>query len=133
MSTDDSDAFADGAGDLVPDSLKRLRSCIGCGLILTEEMWQDTPCPNCHFRGKEGYVNMYTSASFTGMIAIFQPKRSWCAQWQRYHLSVQGMYALNNEGEVTKDIIARLESAQKPLPEWVEIAKKQMAKKENTV
>jgi hypothetical protein len=41
----------------------------------------------------------------------------------RYHCNHVGIYALDNEGEVTDDIIKHLEREQRPLPEWVERAK----------
>jgi hypothetical protein len=57
------------------------------------------------------------------VISLFQPKQSWCAQWQRYQFNSVGMYAMWNEGHVTEDIIKHLEKAQRLLPEWVERAK----------
>ena len=108
--------------DYLPTSMKKLRSCIGCGLLQTEEWWKSERCPNCGFKG----YKKYTSASFTGMLAVLNPD-SWCARWHRFHMNVPGLYALSNEGEVTKDIIKELEISRnrRPLPEWVERAKTQ--------
>lgn len=109
----------------IPASIKKLRSCIACGLIQTTEFWQEKyECPNCQINWdeKQSFVQ-YTSASYTGVIAIFDPGKSWCAQWERFHTNYPGLYALNNEGEVTQEIIDHLEKNRRPLPEWVERAK----------
>ena len=109
----------------IPSTLKKLRSCIACGLIQTTEFWEEKfGCPNCQISwdDKTTYVK-YTSASYTGVIAIFDPAKSWCASWERFHTNYPGMYALNNEGEVTQEIIEHLENNRRPLPEWVERAK----------
>lgn len=120
-----SDDYRDGPDvtNYLPTSIKNLRSCIGCGLLQTEEWWKETRCPNCKLGTR---VNKYTSASFTGMLAVFDPGESWCAQWHRYDMNVPGIYALYNEGEVTADIISKLEGRHRPLPEWVERAKTQL-------
>ena len=111
--------------DHLPKTVRNLRSCIGCGLLQTEEWWKDNSCPNCHL-GRS--PNKYTSASFSGMLAVFDPENSWCAKWQRYNHNAKGIYALYNEGEVTPEIIEKLESARmrRPLPEWIERAKQRL-------
>ena len=122
-------------------SMNRLRSCIGCGLILPRYVWfmeredekedergdevsptETEDCPNCHFKNTD--IKNYTSASFTGCIAIFRNDHSWCALWERHHNCVPGFYALDNQGEVTKELIRHLQHIQHPLPEWVERQKK---------
>ena len=62
------------------------------------------------------------------MLAVFDPENSWCAKWQRYNHNAKGIYALYNEGEVTPEIIEKLESARmrRPLPEWIERAKQRL-------
>lgn len=122
-------AYDDSNQDLIPKSLGKLRSCIGCGFLQNSEWWDVQDCPNCTWKDNntadkffDRYEN-YTSASYSGIISLFQPKKSWCAQWQRYHTNVAGMYALYNDGEVNKFIIEHLEAIQHPLPEWVERAK----------
>jgi RNA polymerase subunit RPABC4/transcription elongation factor Spt4 len=105
----------------IPARPRNLRSCLGCGLLQTHDWWKTNPCPNCEFDGSKS--DHYTSASFSGMICLFQPSRSWCAKWQRYHRFRPGLYALDNEGEVSQKLIRHLEEKEKPLPEWVERAK----------
>lgn len=113
------------ADSFIPKKLRKVRSCIGCGLIMEESMWLEIEnCPNCQFT--EFDMNKYTSASFSGMLAIFQPGDSWCAQWQKFHTNKPGLYALDNEGEVTHEIIDDLRTNSRPFPEWVERAKAQM-------
>ena len=106
---------------IIPHDLKKCRSCIGCGLIQTTEWWQNSrQCPNCQFDNFK--LKECTSASFSGMIALFQPEKSWCASWQRYNTNIVGLYALYNDGEVTKNIIDQLKKHKRPAPEWVEKA-----------
>jgi hypothetical protein len=57
------------------------------------------------------------------MISLFQPRKSWCAKWERYHTNLEELYALNNESEVTSEIWEHLERKERPLLEWVERAK----------
>lgn len=120
--SDDYDEIYEGDDlELIPKSMRKLRSCIGCGLIMEDEMWhRQENCQNCQFSHFD--VNKYTSASFSGMLAIFQPKKSWCAQWQKFHFNKPGLYALDNEGEVTDEIIDELSQNERPFPEWVERA-----------
>ncbi|KAH0792045.1 transcription elongation factor SPT4 [Histomonas meleagridis] len=114
----------------IPQDLRKCRACIGCGLIQTTDWWKgcssDLNCPNCrfdNFKWKE-----CTSASFSGMLAIFKPEISWCAKWQRYNTNVVGLYTLYNDGEVTKNIIDQLKRNKRPFPEWVEKASKEISK-----
>jgi transcription elongation factor SPT4 len=109
---------------IIPQRLRNLRSCIGCGLLQTHDWWKSASCPNCEFG--EMKSDRYTSASFSGMICMFQPSRSWCAKWQRFHRFRPGIYALNNEGEVTRNLIEHLEKHRKPFPEWVDKVKQSM-------
>ena len=108
----------------IPTDLNKLRSCIACGLIQTTDYWEATDsCPNCQIPFISQKYQKYTSASFTGVIAIFDPQKSWCASWERFHTNIPGMYALHNEGEVTEEILTYLAENQRPLPEWVEDVK----------
>jgi hypothetical protein len=107
---------------LIPQRLRNLHSCIGCGLLQTYDWWKSSSCPNCEF--PDWKPERCTSASFSGMICIFQPSRSWCAKWQRFHRFRPGIYAIDNEGEVTRALIEHLEKHKKPMPEWVERAKR---------
>ena len=104
----------------IPKSIRKLRSCILCGLIETTDYWAETDeCPNCNFQS-HGKHEKYTSASFTGVIAVFDPSKSWCASWERFNNNIPGLYALNNEGEVTDDMVEYLLENQRAMPEWVE-------------
>jgi transcription elongation factor SPT4 len=128
-SSDASDEPGGGTSDYIPAKIRGLRSCIGCGFLQTSEWWkeQGQDCPNCQWSNAHPRITKIaekcTSASFSGTLSLFQPRKSWCAKWQRYHTNVEGMYALDNEGEVTSDIWEHLERKDRPLPEWVERAK----------
>lgn len=101
------------------NGLNGMRSCIGCGYINTTDAWESDPnCPNCDFGWDD--FRQFTSASFSGCLAIFNNEKSWCAIWERHHHCRPGLYALDNQGEVTKEIIDHLRRNKKPLPEWVE-------------
>jgi RNA polymerase subunit RPABC4/transcription elongation factor Spt4 len=113
---------------LIPQRLRNLRSCIGCGFLQTQDWWKSESCPNCEF--DDAKPDRYTSASFSGIICLFQPSSSWCAKWQRFNLFRPGMYALHNHGEVTKSLIEHLESHRKPFPEWVDRVKQAIERSE---
>ena len=104
----------------IPTELRKCRACIGCGLIQTTDWWKDNVCPNCQF--DDFNMRDYTSASFSGIVSLFQPEKSWCASWQRYNSNYVGLYALYNDGEVTKKIIDQFKKHKRPAPEWVEKA-----------
>ena len=107
----------------IPQNVQKLRSCILCGLIENTSEWEKMDsCPNCKFPFNSNYEKI-TSASFNGIIAIFDPEKSWCANWQRFDHNIPGLYAINNEGEVTDEMLHYLEKNNRPLPEWVEVYK----------
>lgn len=104
-----------------PTKPSSMRACIGCGLLCDSQEWSVTDeCPNCGLKTRGKNLDKNTSASFQGVIALLQPKKSWCSAWQKYKNNVPGMYCLDNLGEVTDEILEELEENKRPLPEWIE-------------
>ena len=64
-----------------PNDLKRLRACIHCHLIKTEEQFKETGCENCNISMLD-QDTMFdnTSANFEGMISLVDPQHSWVAR-----------------------------------------------------
>ena len=62
-----------------PDSLKKLRACINCHLVKTEEQFIKDGCENCKNKQSETMSNL--TQHFKGVIAITNPRYSWCAKW----------------------------------------------------
>lgn len=60
-----------------PSSLKKLRACLSCHLIKTEEQFLKEGCENC----KNFFNKNEITQHFKGMIAITNPRYSWCAKW----------------------------------------------------
>jgi RNA polymerase subunit RPABC4/transcription elongation factor Spt4 len=81
----------------VPNSLVRLRACLGCRLILPFTQFVRSGCPNCpgsDFQGDRSGVENGTTKNFTGCVGIADPSSSWVARHLRVELSVPGMYAI---------------------------------------
>jgi len=64
-----------------PRSLKKLRACFSCHLIKTEEQFIDEGCENCGGKWNKTEAIQRVTSNFKGMIAITNPKFSWCAKW----------------------------------------------------
>ncbi|EAX92203.1 transcription initiation protein, putative [Trichomonas vaginalis G3] len=103
----------------LPKKSRSMAACIGCGLIQDRDVWKhETTCPNCGWTATE--IDSWVSNSFNGILALFQPQKSWCSSWLKYNKNVPGIYCIDNLGEVTDTIVQHLESYGRPLPEWVE-------------
>ena len=112
--------------DLIPKKSRSMSACIGCGLLLDAEKWkQDKTCPNCQWRDDQLSIDDWTSSSYNGVLALFQPAKSWCSSWLKYNKNIPGLYCIDNLGEVKPEILHWLEEQDRPLPEWVERYKRQ--------
>ncbi|KAL8431031.1 hypothetical protein Efla_007615 [Eimeria flavescens] len=61
----------------------RLRACISCRLVMTEQQFYDEGCPNCawlQIDGDRSRVLTCTSPNFAGFVAIIKPQGSWVAR-----------------------------------------------------
>ena len=66
-----------------PKPQKKLRACLGCRLLKTENEFKAKGCDNCD-KDKDDKVfdvKNNTTNNFRGVIAITVPKGSWCAKW----------------------------------------------------
>ena len=75
----------------VPNSLKRLRACVFCKLVLNVEKWNKLEmCPNCpDSRGIQD-----TTDCFESVVSLILPKKSWVADWCKMVNHIPGLYAL---------------------------------------
>ena len=82
----------------VPNSLKRLRACVFCKLVLNVEKWNKLEmCPNCpDSRGIDD-----TTDCFESVISLILPKKSWVAEWQRMQNLIPGVYTMAISDSVT--------------------------------
>ena len=90
-----------------PESLKKLRSCIRCKLIKTEDQFVKEGCPNCPFLQMQGDIHRVidaTSPNFEGMVAITNNERSWVARHLRSSHMAKGIYSITVTGHITSDI-----------------------------
>ena len=77
--------------EFVPTSLKKLRACVFCKLVLNQEKWNKLEaCPNCQdSRGLQD-----TTDNFENVISLILPRRSWVAEWQKMQDLIPGLYAM---------------------------------------
>ncbi len=80
----------------VPNSLKKLRACIFCKLVLNAEKWNKLElCPNCpDSRGIQD-----TTDCFESLASLILPKKSWVADWCKMVDLIPGLYALAISGQ----------------------------------
>ncbi len=71
-----------------PTLLKKLRACFSCNLIKTEEQvinyiikFFESGCENCGEKWDKSEAIHKITQNFKGMIAITNPRYSWCAKW----------------------------------------------------
>lgn len=99
--------------DSVPASLKSLRCCMLCKMIKSFEQFRNDGCDNCeellNMRDNSERVLDCTSASFTGMVAMISPTKSWVSKWQRADQAQPGLYALKVFGKLPEEIVEDLE------------------------
>ena len=76
----------------LPSSMKKLRACIYCKLVLNRQRWIElNKCPNCPSSG--GLSD--TTEDFQNVIGQIYPKMSWVAQYQGINELIPGLYAMN--------------------------------------
>ena len=62
-----------------PTDLKKLKACMDCHLVKTISQFKKESCDNCNFRKNE--IEEKLTSKFKGIIAITDPKKSWCAKY----------------------------------------------------
>ena len=77
--------------EYAPNSIKKLRACVYCKLVLCTEQWRkNMMCPNCEdSRGLQD-----TTDCFESLISLILPRKSWVAEWQQMKDMIPGVYAM---------------------------------------
>ena len=76
---------------IYPKQLRRLRACIHCHLLKTEDQFQKEGCENC---GTDKRDTNFTT-NFKGIIAVTDPIHSWAAKWLNISDRYPGFYCLD--------------------------------------
>lgn len=86
-------------------SMRTLRACMVCSIVLPSQTFQRNGCPNCEdfldFLGTPDAFSDCTSAVFEGLITLAEPQTSWVAKWQRLTGYIPGTYAVKVVGIVS--------------------------------
>ncbi|ORM40382.1 Transcription elongation factor SPT4 -like protein 2 [Babesia sp. Xinjiang] len=113
------DDFYGGKFDFVPRSranrhraegennMFKLRACISCRLIMSEEQFFERGCGNCAFLQMDGDRRRTldcTSSNFSGLISIMDPQKSWAARFNNLGDVIPGCYAISVVGELPESI-----------------------------
>eukprot|EP00727_Mastigamoeba_balamuthi_P011193 m51a1_g6697 hypothetical protein (438) ;mRNA; r:84038-86455 len=91
-------------------SMNEQRACLCCGLIKTLKQFVDRGCDNCVFleldRARDR-VEEGTTATFSGLIAMTTPNRSWVARYKQIPSNaVPGLYAITLTGTLPPEMVA---------------------------
>lgn len=82
-------------------------------MIKSYEQFRADGCDNCEdvlrMRENTDRVLDCTSASFTGMVAMIAPTKSWVSKWQRADQAQPGLYALKVFGKLPDEIMEDLQ------------------------
>ncbi|TNV75513.1 hypothetical protein FGO68_gene11734 [Halteria grandinella] len=77
--------------EFVPNSMKHLRACVFCKLVLNQEKWRRyETCPNC--QDSRGLKD--TTDQFESLISLVLPRQSWVAECQAMKTLIPGVYAM---------------------------------------
>ena len=90
-----------------PAGYAKLRACLKCRMIKTEDQWTKEGCDNCEaldIRNDVDRMINCTSARFEGIISLINPSQSWVAKWNRIEHRVPGCYALDVQGVLPEDV-----------------------------
>ena len=86
--------------EFLPGSMKKLRACIHCKIVMDTKRWRDLGrCPNCPSSG--GFTE--TTDDFQNCIGQIYPKMSWVAQYQGIQNLIPGIYAMSVNTTATDD------------------------------
>ena len=85
----------------IPSTLKKLRACIACRLVKTEEQFKKEGCENCNPINPINVSNYleHTTTNFEGMISLMQPSDSWVAKWNSLVKYLPGLYCISVAGQ----------------------------------
>jgi transcription elongation factor SPT4 len=85
----------------IPTGIKKLRACVHCKLLKTEEQFKKEGCENCNSDNTINAMNYldHTTTNFEGVIALMQPSVSWVAKWNSIVKYIPGLYAISVSGQ----------------------------------
>ncbi|GFE55713.1 transcription elongation factor SPT4 [Babesia ovis] len=89
------------------NSVFKLRACLSCRLILSEDQFFERGCGNCAFLQMDGDRRRTldcTSANFSGLISIMDPQKSWAARFNNLGDIIPGCYAISVVGELPESV-----------------------------
>ncbi|KAK5684707.1 transcription elongation factor spt4 [Elasticomyces elasticus] len=96
-------------------SLRSLRACMVCSIVLPQAKFNREGCPNCEdfleLRGNSDAIQDATSQVYEGLVTVSDPQMSWVAKWQRLQGYVAGTYAIKVVGVLPEDYIAAAQAA----------------------
>lgn len=90
---------------------QKYKSCMSCSLISTASDLKANGCKNCQILSKGREHDFFlecTSSKYNGMIAIFDPEKSWVAKWQHISDKVPGFYSITVDGVLPDDYVSVL-------------------------
>ncbi|KAH0472371.1 MAG: hypothetical protein KVP17_000083 [Porospora cf. gigantea B] len=96
----------------------KLRACLVCRVIMSEEQFFESGCPNCQFLQLDGNRHAIwecTTPNFSGMVALLKPEGSWVARYIQLGgdgALVAGCYAVSVIGELPEAIRDQVQSYQ---------------------
>mmetsp|Transcript_20031 Transcript_20031/g.49163 ORF Transcript_20031/g.49163 Transcript_20031/m.49163 type:complete len:126 (-) Transcript_20031:52-429(-) len=100
-------------------SLAKLRACMSCSLVKSTHQFFVNGCENCPFLNMQNdreQVSACTTASFSGIYSLMNPKDSWVAKWQRVGRFQPGCYAVSIDGQLPDYVVE--EAAQNGGKPW---------------
>jgi transcription elongation factor SPT4 len=110
---------------VVPSEVQssKLRACLSCGLVKSVAQFLAYGCENCPGlfeagTGDRERVLTFTTAEFSGLVALYRPKVSWVAKWQRLSRKVPGCYAIGILAELPDDVLEELEALRFDVESW---------------
>ena len=81
-----------------PGGYTKLRACLKCKLVKTEDQWIREGCENCDDDDNQedpDKMQMNTTTVFEGLVSLMNPYESWVAKWNGLDNRVPGCYALD--------------------------------------
>lgn len=112
----------------IPVKLKQLRACLLCGLVKSTDQFKRDGCENCEnllrMQGDMDRVFDCTTTTYTGLLAICQPDKSWVARWQRIERVKAGLYAGKVWGRLPESLEEDLVAQGIPVPKEAPAVKK---------
>eukprot|EP00041_Stephanoeca_diplocostata_P012715 m.213601 g.213601 ORF g.213601 m.213601 type:complete len:130 (+) comp19059_c0_seq2:249-638(+) len=98
--------------EIVPSKMSKMRACLACSLVKTEDQFYESGCDNCEkylaMAQDAEKVSENTSSNFKGLCALMDPRSredngSWVAAWLRLDKLKPGVYALSVTGQLPPD------------------------------